>query len=233
MKKQVIMGMTLAAVVGISGCGVTNLDEEQNAEAAEYIAGVMLKHTSGYERSLVYPVVTTEPESPEETQAPSLTEGAESTEAPSGTSQTATGNDTNVVSSNINDVLGVSGCKVEYKDTKESSSYKETANASYGIFAESGKKIIAVSFQIKNTSSKDVKLDFPKKDVTYQLELSDGTTLTSELTLLDSDMNYLTKTLKKGKKTEGVVIFMLSKKQNVKNAKLRVIGGNTTAEIDL
>lgn len=58
-KKQAVIGIALVAALGISGCGVTELNEEQNAQAAEYLAGVMLKHTKEYEKSLIYSVATT------------------------------------------------------------------------------------------------------------------------------------------------------------------------------
>lgn len=234
MKKQAVIGMALVAALGISGCGVTELNKEQNAQAAEYLAGVMLKHTAGYEKSLVYSVATTEPTiSPEETQTPSPTSETGDSTKPSGSSKPASNKDDKTVLSELNDVLNIAGCKVEYKSMKKCNSYKETENASYGVFAETEKKLIVVKFQIKNSTSKNVKLDLHEKDITYQLVLSDGNTTASQLTLLGNDMNYLSTTIKKGKKIEGVVVFEVSKKTNVKNAKLKVISNNTTAEVVL
>lgn len=227
------MGMAFVAALGISGCGVTNLNEEQNAQAAEYIAGIMLKYTAGYEKSLIYPVVTTEPVSPEETQTPSQTPEAEEPEKPAKSSKPTGGSQETDVSSDISNVMKLDGCKIEYKGMTECSSYKETENASYGIFAEDEKKLVVVKFQIKNISSKDVKLNLHKKDITYQLILSNGNTVTSQLTLLDNDLNYLSQTVKKGGKVEGVVIFTVNKKADVKDVKLKAIGSNTTAEITL
>ena len=231
-KKQAIIGMTFIAILGASGCGVTKLNEEQNAQAAEYIAGLMLKHTEGYEKSLIYPVVTTEPVELEETQIPSQTDWNEG-KTPFKNNKSESKDDSKNVSSDLNDVLGIAGCKVEYKSMKVCNSFMEKKNASYGIFAESGKKLVAVRFEIKNKSSKNVKLNLHKKDITYQLLLPDGTAVISQPTLLDNDMNYLSASVKKGKKIEGVAIFMVSKKTNVKNAKLKIIGGNTTTEINL
>ena len=234
MKKQAVIGMALVAALGISGCGVTELNKEQNAQAAEYLAGVMLKHTAGYEKSLGYSVATTEPTiSPEETQTPSPASETGDSTKPSGSSKPASNKDDKTVLSKLNDVLNIAGCKVEYKSMKKCNSYKETENASYGVFAETEKKLIVVKFQIKNSTSQNVKLDLHEKDITYQLVLSDGNTTASQLTLLGNDMNYLSTTIKKGKKIEGVVVFEVSKKTNVKNAKLKVISNNTTAEVVL
>lgn len=235
MKKQAVIGIALVAALGISGCGVTELNKEQNDQAAEYLAGVMLKHTAGYEKSLVYDVATTEPTiSPEETQTPSPTSETGDSTKPNGSSKPASNNkDDKTVLSELNDVLNIAGCKVEYKSMKKCNSYKETENASFGVFAGTEKKLIVVKFQIKNSTSKNVKLDLHEKDITYQLILPDGNTIASQLTLLGNDMNYLSTTVKKGKKIEGVVVFEVSKKTNVKNAKLKVIGNNTTAEVVL
>lgn len=232
MKKQAIIGMALIAILGAGGCGVTELNEEQNAQAAEYIAGLMLKHVEGYEKNLIYPVVTTKPVSLEETQAPSQTGGNDG-KTPLKSNKPVSDDGGKNISSDLNDVLGIAGCKVEYKSMKVCNSYKEKENASYGIFAKSGKKLVAVRFEIKNKSTKNIKLNLHKKDITYQLVLPDGKTVTSQPTLLDNDMNYLSATVKKRKKMDGIAMFMVSKKMNVQNIKLKVIGGNTTAEINL
>lgn len=234
MKKQAVIGIALVAAFGISGCGVTELNEEQNAQAAEYLAGVMLKHTKDYEKSLIYSVATTEPAvSPEATQTSSPTNKPGDGTMPDKSSNPTSKKDDKTVLSDLNDVLEIANCKVEYKSMKECSSYKETENASYGVFAETGKKLIVASFQIKNSSSKDVKLNLHEKDVTYQLLLSDGKTVASQLTLLNNDMNYLSANVKKNKKIEGIVVFVVNKKENVTDAKLKIIGKSTYAEIAL
>ncbi len=236
-KKQTVIGMALIAALGISGCGVTELNEEQNAQAAEYLAGAMLKYTTGYEKSLIYAVATPEPTvstlSPEQTQAPSPTDKPGDNTMPGKSGDPASNEENNTVLSDLNDVLDIAKCKVAYKSMKECNSYKESENTSIGVFAEDGRKLIVVKFQIKNPSSKDVKIDLHKNDVTYQLVLPDGKVVTSQLTLLGNDMNYLSTTVKKGKKAEGIVVFEVSKKTSVSDAKLKVIGKNTTAEIAL
>lgn len=234
MKKQAVIGMALVAALGISGCGVTELNEEQNAQAAEYLAGVMLKHTKDYEKSLVYSVATTEPTvSPQATQITSPTNEPGDGTKPDKSGNPASNKDNKTVSSDLNDVLEIANCKVKYKSMKECSSYKETEDASYGVFAGKGKKLLIADFQIKNLSSHNVKLNLHEKDVTYQLVLSDGKTVTSQLTLLDNDMNYLSANVKKGKKIKGIVVFEVNKKMNVTDAKLKIIGKSTYAEIAL
>lgn len=234
MKKQAVIGIALVAALGISGCGVTELNEEQNAQAAEYLAGVMLKHTKEYEKSLIYSVATAEPTvSPEVTQTSSPTNEPGDGTKPDKSGNPASNKDNKTTLSDLNDVLDISDCKVEYKSMKECSSYKETEDGSYGVFAKTGKKLIVASFQIKNSSSKDVKLNLHEKDVIYQLQLSDGKTVVSQFTLLNNDMNYLSANVKKGKKIKGIVVFEVNKKVNVTDAKLKIIGKSTYAEIAL
>ena len=233
-KKQTVIGMALIAALGISGCDVTELNEEQNAQAAEYLAGVMLKYTVDYEKSLIYTIATPEPTvSPEQTQAPSPTDKSGDNTMPDKSGDPASNEKNNTVLSDLNDVLDIAKCKVAYKSMKECNSYNESENTSIGLFAKDGRKLIVVKFQIKNPSSKDVKIDLHKNDVTYQLVLPDGKVVTSQLTLLGNDMNYLSTTVKKGKEAEGIVVFEVSKKTSVSDAKLKVIGKNTTAEIAL
>lgn len=229
-----MIGIALVAAMGISGCGVTELNEEQNAQAAEYLAGIMLKHTKEYEKSLIYPEATEEPTVlPEETKEPSPTDKAEDDTNLSENGNMASANENETTLSDINDVMGIAQCKVTYKNMEECSSYQETKNASYGVFAERGKKLIAVKFKIKNTASENVEVNMYEKNVIYQLVLSDGKTITSQPTLLNNDMNYLSATIKKNKGIEGIVVFMANKGIDITGSKLKVIGKDKTAEINL
>lgn len=232
MKKQLMMGMTFIAVLSSSGCGVIKLTEEQNAQAAEYIAGVMLKHTVGYDKSLIYPVVTTEPVSLGEEEVDTPTTGGESntsTQKKPSSNKPSKGEQESLTE--LNDIYGIKGCKIQYKNVKVCSEYMDSP--SYGVFAEKGKKLVVVKFQMKNTSARRLKVNLHKKDITYQLVLPDGKTVSSQVTMLGNDMNYLSANLKKDGKTEGIVMFMIDKKINTKKLTMKVVSEKAIAEVKL
>ena len=80
--------LALIAALGLTGCGKTVvLNEQQTAETAEYIAGLMLKYSKNYTDSLQYPEETPEPTgSPDVTTAPGITAEPEN-QNPSATSE--------------------------------------------------------------------------------------------------------------------------------------------------
>lgn len=226
-KKNKWMALSLVATIGINGCGVIQLTDEQNAQAAEYIAGVLLKHSSNYDKSLVYVVE-------DETPLPETTVMPEATTAPSDKEEGSKSESSiKEDKQKINDVYNIDGLKVSCVSATECSEYTENGNMSYGVYAKEGKKLVVVKFSIKNTSSSAKKINLINKNVVYQLNYGNNTSVNSQITLLSNDMNFLSTSIKKGKTQQGVVVFEVPSKAKLENLQIKVTKGTISAIEDI
>lgn len=231
MKRQKWGIVAVVAALCLTGCGSTELTDKQNGEAAEYIAGVLLKHSKNYDRSLIYPTpIATSSSSPEVTEV-SATKAPVST-ASSETSGKVQGEKAEGeagISATFEQVFAMDGIKISYKGKKECVEYKEKGSKSYAVYAESGKKLVVVSFQLTNNSGKVKKVDLMKKQMTYHLITSDGKSYEAQKTFFSEDMNFLSAKIKGGKTKKGLLVFMLPKKTPVKNSQIQISNGSASA----
>lgn len=215
MKRQTWGILLTTAVLGLSGCGGVQLTDKQTSEAAEYMAGLMLKYDKNYTDTLVYPDETEEPEgtvNPVASSNPEQDSSIEGSQKPSQSGdkseQQGGSNTTSVVSEgSFADVLGVSDIKVSFKDLNLTKEYKEKANSSYVVYPPSGAKLAIVQLTIKNTSAKDKKIFLTERGVNYQLKLSDGTFCSAEITAISNDLNFLNTKIKAGKRKTVLLVF--------------------------
>lgn len=217
MKKQTWGILLTAAALGVSGCGGVHLTDKQTSEAAEYMAGLILKYDKNYTDTLVYPDETEEPEGtvnpavssdPEQNNDKNI-EGSQQPSQTGGKAEQQGGGDTtaSVSEGDFADVLGVSDIKVSFKDTYVTKEYKENANSSYAVYPSSGKKLAIVRLTIKNISAKDKKIFLTERGVEYQLKLSDGTSCSAEITAISNDLNFLNTKIKAGKRKTVLLVF--------------------------
>lgn len=217
MRRQTWGILLTAAALGLSGCGGVQLTDKQTSEAAEYMAGLMLKYDKNYTDTLVYPDETEEPEdtakpavssNPEQNNDESIGGSQKPSQTGGKTEQQGGREDTVAVSEGaFADVLGVSDIKVSFKDAYVTKEYKENANSSYAVYPSSGEKLAIVRITIKNTSTKDKKIFLTERGVEYQLKLSDGTSCFSEITAISNDLNFLNTKIKAGKKKTVLLVF--------------------------
>jgi len=215
MKRQTWGILLTTAVLGLSGCGGVQLTDKQTSEAAEYMAGLMLKYDKNYTDALVYPDETEEPEdtaNPVSSSNPEQDSSIEESQKPSQSgdkSEQQDGSDTTsaVSEGSFADVLGVSDIKVSFKNVNLTKEYKEKANSSYVVYPSSGSKLAIVQLTIKNTSAKDKKIFLTERGVDYQLKLSDGTSCSAEITAISNDLNFLNTKIKAGKRKTVLLVF--------------------------
>lgn len=209
--KRKTWGILLTTVaLGLSGCGSTQLTDKQTSEAAEYMAGLMLKYDKNYTDTLVYPEETLAPEVTKKPVSEASKDDLEGTEGGQQTNKTGQNGskDTGTVSEgSFVKVLGISGMKVSFKEAYLTKEYKEKEGSSYVVYPKTGEKLAVVRLNIKNTSKKEKKIFLTERGVQYKLELSDGTSYTSEITAITNDLNFLNTKVKKGKKTTVVLLF--------------------------
>lgn len=229
MKKWMKAGIASLLVMSLTGCkGVMKLSEEQNNEAAEYIASVLLKRSSIYEQRLVY-------EQGAPTATPTATD-ALATEVPGGQSKDnengSSGNTENVEFSNL---LGLEKKKItlKYKGTKTCQEYRDSTISSAYMKAEKGKKLALVKFKMVNGSSTDQKIQLSDKKVSYTLQLKDGTQIKPVIALITNDLQFLDITLSAKKTKEVLLIFKVDSKDTISDALLTAAKGNKSSIITL
>lgn len=225
MKKQKWGVMTMVAVLCLTGCGNSiELNERQNAEAAEYIAGVLLKHSSNYDKSLVYPedVVKVEnsakpEETPEVTSEENNAGGAEGE---------------NTV--DADEVFSLSGFQFTCVGKQECREYTQKNAKAYAVYAnDKNKKLVIVDIKVKNTTASDKKIKLMKKGYRYQLVTSDGTSYNAQITAFNNDINFLSEKVEAGKAKKCIVIFEVPKKTNVDKCQLNILKGSSTATLEI
>lgn len=210
------------------------MTDKQTSEAAEYMAGLILKYDKDYTDTLVYPDATEEPEATSEPKASN--EPEKNGDSNTGGNTEGQGNsDTEKVDSegSFTDVLGLSGMEVSFKDAYVTKEYKEKANSSYVVYPASGKKLAIVRLTIKNTSAKDKKIYLTERGVEYKLQLSDGTTCSSEITVISNDLNFLNTKIKAGKKKTVLLVFNVPKSVKKVDGVLSASAEQNTATIVL
>lgn len=230
MKNQKWGIIAIAAALCLTGCGSSiELNEKQNAEAAEYIAGVLLKYSSNYDKSLIYPedVVkvesSVEPEATPETPAtPEVADGQNNTDG-SGSGKEV----------DKQDVFSVSGFRFTCTGKKECREYTQDDTKAYAIYANKGKKLVVVDMKLKNTASSDKKINLTNKGIQYQLVTSDGKSYSTQITAFANDMNFLSEKVKAGKSKKGIAVFEVPDKTSLKNCQLSISKGSSTATLDI
>lgn len=224
-KRKYILSFCLCCTMLIlAGCAESKeLTEEQQDVIAEYAAGIVLQHDEGYSRRLVkqenVPVVTPVP-----TATPQVTAVPVSEEAVSeGTDVKDT---TEEVS--LNDLYQVAGMEAAYK------SYSVCREYTKEIRAAKDECMYVVSFQVKNTTQKALKVDLSKRQIRYVLE-ADGEQYVAHMSFLkNGGMNFLETTLKAGSSEKAVVIFKLPEKaKNAKNVVLTITDKERVTTIPL
>ena len=217
MKKQKLGVLLLTATLGLSGCGgYIELTDKQNAEAAEYIGGLLLKYSSNYDNSLIYPdeVVVVEDTKEKETEEENEN-SASKTDSESG-------------SVSLGDLFGVSSLQVKVTDTATYKEYTQKNNSSYAIYANKGKKLVVVNLQLKNTSSNSKKVKLLTKGITYKLITANGTSYDAQRTMLFEDLNFYNEKIEAGKKKQGVLVFEVPEKTKIASSQLKAEGAKGT-----
>ena len=183
-KGRKVLAATLVMLMcfGISGCGSDiSLNEEQNELVAEYAANAILQRNSEYKDRLdLQAEVISTTESTTQAEKQESVNSGEDSDAMETTEVTAKVAD-------ISELFSKQKLTVLYKGYKVVSQYSDKNQASSSVEAQSGKKLLVVQFQVKNTSSKKNKVDLLDSNVSYKLHTDTGET-EPMLTLLEDDL---------------------------------------------
>lgn len=223
-RRQMLGLCGLAAIVGLSGCGGIKLNEKQTAEAAEYASSLYFKYDKNYTDVLIYPEETADVENP--TVAPESTPKVEEDQ-----SEGAQEGQTDSTETTLAQACQAKGFSISCRSIKTTQEYKDSTNKGLAVYAEKGKTIAVVTFDVTNDTNKQKRLYQLEKGIQYDLELEDGTQYTSELSLLTNDMNFLNMKFKAGETKKCVVFFQIPKNKSIKNASLKVTGATHATSI--
>ena len=234
-KKLMVAAMTVA--LAVTGCGVTELSDENTDIIAEYMAGALLKHNKDYTDAIDYdksvltvtptPVPTVKPATAKPT-ATVKPQNPGSTQEPMDDSDSDDSKELTKVS--LSELYGKEGIKVKHTTYTTGKSYGSDYSS---ISAGSGKKLIVVYFNIKNKTSKNVKLNLAKKSVSYQLYKDDNAYGEPLLTIAKGDLQYFNEKIKAGRNRQGVLIFEVDSSFKVKGSVIKAVKDGKEADIVL
>ena len=214
----------------LAGCvKVTELNEEEQDIIAEYSAGILLQHDAKYSRKLL---------KSEETPAPEVTAAPVVTEEPAQSPQTGSqaGDDTTpeetVNAVTLDELYHVKGMDVSYDSYTICREYPKKSS-DFQLTSKKGERLFVVRFQVKNTSSSDLKLNLIKRKIGYQLDL-DGTAYDPTIVMQkNGGLNYLKTNLKAGASEEAILVYEIPETVQPAAAVLTVKDGDNAATIPL
>ena len=160
---------------------------------------------------------TTEPESAPEAE-PGATESPVETEEPS---------------VSLDELYGIDGLSFSYKGAKFTRRYPEDSD-DIVISPDYGQILYVVSFNVKNTSSKTVRVNLTERAFHYELGIGGDTVLPTISLLPNGGLNYLMTRIGAGQTEEAVLIFNVDKsRRNEKEKTLTITEGDKSVVIEL
>ncbi len=246
MKKRIccVAALAVTASVALTGCtDVPNLSDNDIEMISQYMAGAVLNSTDNYKYSFKYDesilVPTPEPtptRMPVPTATPEVTGnvgGSGSSGGSSGSSGTlsanGTGNDSDsAIKVNLSEIYSISGINVKQTSYDVT---KSLVTQYSSITADKGKKLVAVSFKVKNTSSKSRNVNLAGKEVTYSISLGGESYGAPLLTIAEGDMQYFNSKIAAGKSKTGVLVFQVDSSVKVKDIVVKAVKGNKEADV--
>ncbi len=259
--KKTFLVLVLACGLLLTGCAqLTKLTDKQSDVIAEYMAGSVLRYTDNYMEALVYPEdkgtddkqamdkmsdkmsdKTSDKASDTSKDAASeATKNSQSGNAADAAAKDNSANSTSKDAKNANKLnyqefyknLSDNTYQVKYTGFKLYDSYAQRDNY-FTLQPTGGRKLLVMSFEVKNDTKKAIKMNLGKIHIDYKLNLADGKSYKPMVTLLDTDLNYLNYTLKSGKSDDAVLVFDVPKDLNSEGLTLSIsLNGQNTA-IDL
>ena len=250
------------AVLMLTGCGeLPNISEQQADLVAEYAGGVLLRYSSKYALRLVKndvdgdgvedsvngvasgAAVTAAPDdqsdvspspspssSPEASSSPDPNASAspEESEEPA-----ATPEPTEEPKVGLDELYNIKDLKFSYSSAMYTDRYPKNSSA-YEITSQGGQILYVVTFKVKNTGSKTVKVNLTSRPFHYELSVGGDTYLPTLSLLPNGGLNYLMTKIKPGKTEKASLIFNIDRdKKGTKGNTLSITEGEKTAVVDL
>jgi hypothetical protein len=135
--------------------------------------------------------------------------------------------------SNLTEIIGNSNFTLEYVDYKFYDVYPEDNNKYFSLSPREGYNLMVISFALDNKVKEQQTLDLSSADINYQLDVNKGTIYKPLFTVLENDLRYINVTLEGGETKNLILVFEISKKNELSDANLVVTQGQKTEIIKM
>lgn len=228
------MAAFTAVAMLLGGCGETPyvLTESEEDIIISYAAHIVTKFNADQKHGLSYVNMdavedTEETEIQEASEMPVTDENAAITPEAGGGAETP---EAQAVS--LNDIFGDENIDVAYVGASLSSNYIE--NSYYSVDADRGKTFLILEFAITNHGTEDAEVDNLTKKPFFQVSMADGTTVSSELSVLLEDFSTYQGSVPAGEAQKAVLLFQIPDTvTEVPEFSLSVNAGGTSYQIAL
>ena len=213
-KRMQFLTILLASTVVLGGCGTSlyELTDEEEDLIVSAAAQAVAKHNVFQLDGITDVEPDTEPQMQENTTEQDTQQVQEETNTNTNTITNTGGTQTNTQTKEIalSDLLG-KNLKVSYKGYSTASSYQE--GDYFSVNATSGKTLIIMNINVKNTGKKNIKIDMLSKDVTFYGCFNGTDRIVEKKILSTKNLSTYQGKIKPGKSIKTVLAFEVSKKQ--------------------
>lgn len=209
-KRMQFLAILLASTVVLGGCGTSlyELTDDEEDLIVSAAAQAVAKHNIFQSDGITDVEPETEPQMQENTTEQDTQQVQEETNTNTNTGGTQTNTQTKEIS--LSDLLG-KNLKVSYKGYSTASSYQE--GDYFSVNATSGKTLIIMNINVKNTGKKNTKIDMLSKDVTFYGCFNGTDRIVEKKILSTKNLSTYQGKIKPGKSIKTVLVFEVSKKQ--------------------
>lgn len=209
-KRMQFLTILLASTVVLGGCGTSlyELTDEEEDLIVSAAAQAVAKHNVFQLDGITDVEPETEPQMQENTTEQDTQQVQEETNTNTNTGGTKTNTQTKEIV--LSDLLG-KNLKVSYKGYSTASSYQE--GDYFSVNATSGKTLIIMNINVKNTGKKNIKIDMLSKDVTFYGCFNGTDRIVEKKILSTKNLSTYQGKIKPGKSIKTVLAFEVSKKQ--------------------
>ncbi len=209
-KRMQFLTILLASTVVLGGCGTSlyELTDDEEDLIVSAAAQAVAKHNIFQSDGITDVEPETEPQMQENTTEQDTQQVQEETNTNTNTGGTQTNTQTKEIS--LSDLLG-KNLKVSYKGYSTASSYQE--GDYFSVNATSGKTLIIMNINVKNTGKKNIKIDMLSKDVTFYGCFNGTDRIVEKKILSTKNLSTYQGKIKPGKSIKTVLAFEVSKKQ--------------------
>jgi hypothetical protein len=213
-KRMQFLAILLASTVVLGGCGTAlyELTDDEEDLIVSAAAQAVAKHNVFQIDGMtdVEPEIETETQENTTEQDTQQVQEETNTNTNTNTNTGGTQTDTQTKEIALSDLLG-KNLKVSYKGYSIASSYQE--GDYFSVNAASGKTLIIMNINVKNTGKKNTKIDMLSKDVTFYGCFNGTDCIVEKKILSTKNLSTYQGKIKPGKSIKTVLVFEVSKKQ--------------------
>lgn len=208
-KRMQFLAILLASTVVLGGCGTSlyELTDDEEDLIVSAAAQAVAKHNVFQMEGITDVEPETETQMQENTTEQDTQQVQEETNTNTNTGGTKTDTQTKEIA--LSDLLG-KNLKVSYKGYSTASSYQE--GDYFSVNATSGKTLIIMNINVKNTGKKNTKIDMLSKDVTFYGCFNGTDRIVEKKILSTKNLSTYQGKIKPGKSIKTVLVFEVSKK---------------------